>query len=91
MARGEAATVDELRDTGDASTWTNLNGLWEWEPTTADAAPAFGKKLAGSILVPFPVESCASSFGNVFFILAALSRMCVGIHRRKVLPSPVCA
>lgn len=60
MARGEAATVDELRDTGDASTWTNLNGLWEWEPTTADAAPAFGKKLAGSILVPFPVESCLS-------------------------------
>ena len=41
-------------------------GLWEWEATTADTtggwtgAPPFGKTLAGSILVPFPVESCLS-------------------------------
>ena len=31
-----------------------------------------------------------SSFGNIFFTLAALSWMCVGIHRRRMLPSPVC-
>lgn len=32
-----------------------------------------------------------SSFGQKFFILATLSWMCVGICRRRVLPSPVCA
>ena len=54
--------TDQLRDTGDASTWTNLNGLWEWEPTTASGAdtPPFQSTLNGSILVPFPVESCLS-------------------------------
>ena len=31
MTRGEGATLDDLRDSGDASTWLNLNGLWEWE------------------------------------------------------------
>ena len=47
------------RDTGDPRVWTNLNGLWEWEPTTT-TTPPFGKTLGGSILVPFPVESCLS-------------------------------
>ena len=28
---------------------------------------------------------------NGFFVLAALSRMCVGIRRRRALPSPICA
>jgi sucrose-6-phosphate hydrolase SacC (GH32 family) len=44
-----------------------LNGLWQWEPARLDnpAAPGpgtapVGKTLNGSILVPFPVESCLS-------------------------------
>jgi len=57
---GAAGTsLDELRDLGDPSTWSNLNGLWEWEPATS-AAPPVGKTLSSSILVPFPVESCLS-------------------------------
>eukprot|EP00929_Paragymnodinium_shiwhaense_P000723 TRINITY_DN100959_c0_g1_i1.p1 TRINITY_DN100959_c0_g1~~TRINITY_DN100959_c0_g1_i1.p1 ORF type:complete len:677 (-),score=99.43 TRINITY_DN100959_c0_g1_i1:260-2224(-) len=51
-----------LRDSGDAAHWINLNGLWEWEPATS-AQPSFGKSLSGSILVPFPVESCLSGLG----------------------------
>ena len=47
------------RDKGDPSVWTNLNGLWEWASTTT-TSPPFGKTLGGSILVPFPVESCLS-------------------------------
>ena len=63
------AAFDTLRDTGDAASWTNLNGLWEWEKAAtaagdvagdALASPPFGKTLNGSILVPFPVESCLS-------------------------------
>ena len=55
-----AATV--LRDAGDANQWLNLNGLWEWEATQNGAKhPPFGKTLNGSILVPFPVESCLSN------------------------------
>jgi len=60
MTRGTKGTPTELREDGDASTWTNLNGLWEWEPTTVGASPPFGKTLNSSILVPFPVESCLS-------------------------------
>lgn len=48
-----------LRDVGDPDTWSNLNGLWEWEKATSEDPP-FGRALAGSILVPFPVESCLS-------------------------------
>ena len=53
---------DSLRDEGDDTTWTNLNGLWQWEPTTAQGllSPPFQKELNRSILVPFPVESCLS-------------------------------
>ena len=47
------------RDTGDASTWRTLNGLWEWQPG-ALTPPPFNQTLASSILVPFPVESCLS-------------------------------
>ena len=32
-----------------------------------------------------------STFGNLFFISTALSRVCVGTRRRKMLPCPVCA
>jgi hypothetical protein len=63
MVRGGAisntTSFEELRDTGDASSWTNLNGLWQWEPAM-DKTPPIGKTLSGSILVPFPVESCLS-------------------------------
>ena len=61
MVRGadNSLSPDQLRDTGDSSTWTNLNGLWEWEPTDT-STPTFGKTLNSSILVPFPVESCLS-------------------------------
>ena len=49
------------RDKGDDTTWRTLNGLWEWQPAaSATAPPPFGQTLAGSILVPFPIESCLS-------------------------------
>lgn len=58
LARG-SGDADTLRSTGDSSVWTNLNGLWEWEPANSQVPP-FGRSLSGSILVPFPVESCLS-------------------------------
>ena len=49
------------RDKGDDTTWRTLNGLWEWQPAaSATTPPPFGRTLAGSILVPFPIESCLS-------------------------------
>ena len=61
MVRGTAhASLSRFRDTGDNSTWQNLNGLWEWEKASASSDPKFGRPLNGSILVPFPVESCLS-------------------------------
>eukprot|EP00040_Diaphanoeca_grandis_P039529 m.259317 g.259317 ORF g.259317 m.259317 type:complete len:721 (-) comp37890_c0_seq1:266-2428(-) len=60
MARGSMESVDKLRDVGDSTTWVNLNGLWEYEANPASTTPDFGKALPGSILVPFPVESCLS-------------------------------
>lgn len=44
-------------------TAASVNGLWEWESSTAGAKPTFGQKLTGEILVPFPVESCLSGIG----------------------------
>ena len=63
MVRG-SGDVSVLRDEGDASVWSNLNGLWEWEATTTTTPPV-GKTLSGSILVPFPVESCLSGVAPV--------------------------
>ncbi|HEU5108760.1 MAG TPA: hypothetical protein VFT95_09405, partial [Micromonosporaceae bacterium] len=40
--------------------WQNLNGVWEFAPAAAGAAPPFGQTLAQSILVPFPIESALS-------------------------------
>jgi hypothetical protein len=41
--------------------WLNLNGLWQFQPgASADEAPPFGKTLARTILVPYPVESALS-------------------------------
>jgi beta-galactosidase/beta-glucuronidase len=47
----------------DASSWSNMNGLWEWQSATSSANPPFGKTLSGEILVPFPVEACLSGIG----------------------------
>ena len=59
LVRSAADLFD--RDEGDPSTWTTLNGLWEWQPaTSATAPPPFGQRLSSSILVPFPIESCLS-------------------------------
>lgn len=68
MVRTTAPVSDgfpnRFRATGDAATWQSLNGLWEWERAqTSDKAPLqppFNRKLNGSILVPFPYESCLS-------------------------------
>jgi len=55
-----------LRDQGVKSNWLSLNGLWEWEKAETDVTnPPFGKTLSGSILVPFPVESCLSGVAPV--------------------------
>lgn len=41
--------------------WLNLNGVWEYQPgMAADEAPPFGRTLADTILVPYPVESALS-------------------------------
>jgi len=41
--------------------WANLNGLWEYAITPADAVP---DKMDGHILVPFAVESALSGVGK---------------------------
>ena len=51
--------TSQLRDSGVAGTWHNLNGLWEWEAAPGTELPT-GRTLRHSILVPFPVESCLS-------------------------------
>ncbi|MEO6880109.1 MAG: sugar-binding domain-containing protein, partial [Mycobacteriaceae bacterium] len=43
-----------------APRWTNLNGLWQFQPSTADAAVPVGQDLTGQILVPFAPESALS-------------------------------
>jgi beta-galactosidase/beta-glucuronidase len=42
------------------SSFTNLNGLWEFKATKDGEKPTFGLTLNETILVPFPVESCLS-------------------------------
>lgn len=42
------------------SQWLNLNGLWQFQPGTADEQAPFGQTLTDEILVPFPVESALS-------------------------------
>ena len=41
--------------------WVNLNGLWDYAITSADAEPA---QMDGQILVPFAVESALSGVGR---------------------------
>ena len=59
LAAAAGPSYATLRETGDPSNWQSLNGLWEWEAAKRAPAP-FGKTLNGSILVPFPYESCLS-------------------------------
>jgi hypothetical protein len=40
--------------------WLNLNGTWQFQVAAEKDEPPFGKKLSGTILVPFPVESALS-------------------------------
>lgn len=40
--------------------WLNLNGVWEFARATEGEKAPVGGKLAGRILVPFPVESALS-------------------------------
>jgi hypothetical protein len=51
------------------TTWKNLNGLWQFEPAKPTDSPPFGKPLNGTILVPFPVESCLSGVGTNYIYL----------------------
>jgi len=45
----------------DASTYTNLNGLWEFQLGNGPNEPVpFGQTLNQTILVPYPLESCLS-------------------------------
>ena len=45
------------------STWTNLNGLWQYAVTTD--APTVPSAWDGEILVPFPIESPLSGVGRL--------------------------
>jgi beta-galactosidase/beta-glucuronidase len=49
------------------SSFTNLNGLWQFKAVDAGTSTsgAFGKPLNDTILVPFPVESCLSGLRDV--------------------------
>ena len=59
MVRG--AENASFREFGSSETWTNLNGLWEFEKVSESSTkPPFNRTLNSSILVPFPVESCLS-------------------------------
>ena len=59
MVRG--AENSSFREFGNSETWTNLNGLWEFEKVSdSSTTPPFNRTLNSSILVPFPVESCLS-------------------------------
>ena len=37
--------------------WLNLSGVWEFQPGKGGDETPTGNKLAGEILVPFPLES----------------------------------
>lgn len=42
------------------SNWLNLNGIWQFEPTTTSAPVPTGQTLTNEILVPYPMESAIS-------------------------------
>lgn len=44
--------------------WMNLNGRWQYEAAQPHQPPPFGRALAQTILVPFPVEAPLSGIGR---------------------------
>ena len=71
------------RDRGDVSTWSSLNGLWEWEEDDHSGAVPTGRKLTRSILVPFPVESCLSGVApnsSDAFVSTMWYRLLIGVE-----------
>jgi beta-galactosidase/beta-glucuronidase len=44
--------------------WLPLNGPWEFAPARPGERPPVGRRLAGRVLVPFPVESALSGVGR---------------------------
>jgi len=46
--------------------WLNLNAVWQFQPAEAGDAVPFGKKLKGTILVPYPWESALSGVRKQF-------------------------
>ncbi|MBL8963357.1 MAG: glycoside hydrolase family 2 [Phycisphaerae bacterium] len=44
--------------------WLNLNGRWQWAPADEGDGPPFGRDLARSVVVPFPIESSLSGIGE---------------------------
>ncbi len=46
------------------SNWQNLNGLWEYALQPRDQQEAVPTSFAGSILVPYPIESALSGVGK---------------------------
>ncbi|MBI5160680.1 MAG: glycoside hydrolase family 2 [Micrococcales bacterium] len=48
------------RPSAAAPTWTNLNGLWQYQPWDGFSRIGFGKNLSGTVLVPYPIESVLS-------------------------------
>lgn len=49
-----------------AGSYQIMNGLWEFQPGSPSDPPPFGQTLNGTILVPFPVESCLSGVGQTY-------------------------
>jgi autotransporter-associated beta strand protein len=46
------------------SNWQNLNGVWEFQAGATNDPVPVGQNLAGTILVPFPMESALSGIGQ---------------------------
>lgn len=44
--------------------WENLNGQWQYETSPHRSSPPFGRDLAQTILVPFPVQSALSGIAR---------------------------
>jgi hypothetical protein len=44
--------------------WMNLNGLWQFKPSTAADTAPFGQEIKREILVPYPMESALSGVMN---------------------------
>ena len=64
--------------------YTLILPVLDWLETQSDARSSQMVGIVSTILQ----KRGTSSFGNLFFILAALSLMCAGIRRRGVLHSP---